>query len=93
MYILKNKKQDVTFRILEIITDFYVRNGNKELAKQITDSGLCLEEFVEEIRTVLDLKRNAPLSQAAFEVLAIIAVMIALCLYIPYFYIEDLCKF
>ena len=49
------------------------------------DSGICLvqldtkyqlcskKEFVEEIRTVLDLKRNAPLSQAAFEVLAIIA--------------------
>lgn len=37
-YILKNKKQDVTFRILEIITDFYVRNGNKELAKQISSS-------------------------------------------------------
>ena len=49
------------------------------------DSGICLlqldnkyqlsskKEFVEEIRTILDLKRNAPLSQAAFEVLAIIA--------------------
>ena len=49
------------------------------------DSGICLvqldtkyqlcskKDFVEEIRTVLDLKRNAPLSQAAFEVLAIIA--------------------
>ena len=58
-----------------------------ELAKKLDteDSGICLlqldskyqlcskKEFVEEIRTVLDLKRNAPLSQAAFEVLAIIA--------------------
>jgi len=58
-----------------------------ELAKKLDsdDSGICLlqldtkyqlcskKEFVDEIRTVLDLKRNAPLSQAAFEVLAIIA--------------------
>lgn len=49
------------------------------------DSGICLlqldvkyqlcskKEYVEAVRSVLDLKRNAPLSQAAFEVLAIIA--------------------
>ncbi len=49
------------------------------------DSGICLvkmetkyqlcskKEYVEPIRAVLELKRNAPLSQAAFEVLAIIA--------------------
>ncbi len=49
------------------------------------DSGICLvqldtkyqlcskKEFVDAVRDVLDLKRNAPLSQAAFEVLAIIA--------------------
>lgn len=50
-----------------------------------TESGICLlrlddkyqlcsrKEYVDEIRAVLDIKRNAPLSQAAFEVLAIIA--------------------
>ena len=49
------------------------------------DSGICLlqldtkyqlcskKEFVDAVRNVLDLKRNSPLSQAAFEVLAIIA--------------------
>ncbi len=49
------------------------------------DSGICLlqldtkyqlcskKEFIEVVRNVLDLKRNAPLSQAAFEVLAIVA--------------------
>lgn len=49
------------------------------------DSGICLlkletkyqlcskKEFVDVVRNVLDLKRNTPLSQAAFEVLAIIA--------------------
>ncbi|MGN0526890.1 MAG: SMC-Scp complex subunit ScpB [Acutalibacteraceae bacterium] len=58
-----------------------------ELKKKLDreESGICLlkldtkyqlcskKEYVEEIRTILDLKRNAPLSQAAFEVLAIIA--------------------
>ena len=58
-----------------------------ELGKKLEsdDSGICLlqldtkyqlcskKEFVEAVRNVLDLKRNAPLSQAAFEVLAIIA--------------------
>ncbi len=49
------------------------------------DSGICLlqladkfqlcskKEYIDAVRAVLDLKRNAPLSQAAFEVLAIIA--------------------
>lgn len=49
------------------------------------DSGICLlqldtkyqlcskKDFIEVVRNVLDLKRNAPLSQAAFEVLAIVA--------------------
>ncbi len=49
------------------------------------NSGICLlkldtkyqicskKEYVEAVRNVLDLKRNAPLSQAAFEVLAIVA--------------------
>ncbi len=58
-----------------------------ELGKKLDaeDSGIALlqldgkyqlcskKEYVEEIRSILDLKRNAPLSQAAFEVLAIIA--------------------
>lgn len=35
---------------------------------------LCSKkEYVDAVRSVLDLKRNAPLSQAAFEVLAIVA--------------------
>lgn len=49
------------------------------------DSGICLlrldtkyqlcskKEYIDVVRSVLDLKRNAPLSQAAFEVLAIVA--------------------
>ena len=49
------------------------------------DSGICLlqldtkyqlcskKDYIDVVRNVLDLKRNAPLSQAAFEVLAIVA--------------------
>ena len=33
--IVKNHYQNVTYRLLEIITDFYVRNGDKETAKKI----------------------------------------------------------
>lgn len=58
-----------------------------ELTKKLNaeDSGICLlrldtkyqicskKDYIEEVRAVLDLKRNAPLSQAAFEVLAVIA--------------------
>lgn len=42
--IIKNHPTDVTYRILEIITDFYVRLGNKDRARQISshynDNGL-----------------------------------------------------
>lgn len=50
-----------------------------------TDSGICLlklenkyqlstrTEYADLIRNVLEIKRNAPLSQAAFEVLAVVA--------------------
>ena len=62
-----------------LVIDELDRKYNRE------DSGICLlkldtkyqlcskKEYIEEIRAILDLKRNAPLSQAAFEVLAIIA--------------------
>ncbi len=59
----------------------------QKLETQLNDrqSGLCLvkmqdkyqlctrTEFAQQIRDILDLKRNAPLSQAAFEVLAVVA--------------------
>lgn len=44
------------------------------LLKLDTKYQLCSKkEYVDAVRNVLDLKRNAPLSQAAFEVLAIVA--------------------
>lgn len=66
---------EVTLEILDILKERYEKEA----------SGLCLlklgskyqicskKEYINEVRAVLDLKRNTPLSQAAFEVLAIIA--------------------
>ncbi len=66
---------ETILQIIDCLTEKY----NKE------DSGICIlrldtkyqlcskKDYINEIRAVLDLKRNAPLSQAAFEVLAIIA--------------------
>ena len=66
---------ETTLEILDILKERYEKE----------DSGLCLlklgskyqicskKEYINEVRAVLDLKRNTPLSQAAFEVLAIIA--------------------
>ncbi|MBR2876398.1 MAG: SMC-Scp complex subunit ScpB [Clostridia bacterium] len=66
---------EITLEILDILKERYEK----------PDSGLCLlklgskyqlcskKEYINEVRAVLDLKRNTPLSQAAFEVLAIIA--------------------
>ena len=66
---------EVTLEILDILKEKY----------ELEESGLCLlklgskyqlcskKEYINEVRAVLDLKRNTPLSQAAFEVLAIIA--------------------
>ncbi len=66
---------EVTLEVLDALKERYEKE----------DSGLCLlklgskyqlcskKEYINEVRSVLDLKRNTPLSQAAFEVLAIIA--------------------
>lgn len=59
--------------------------GHLEAMYDENDGGLCLiridgkyqlctrEEYSEEVRGLLEIKKNTPLSQAAFEVLAIVA--------------------
>ena len=66
---------ETTLELLDVLKERYEKE----------ESGLCLlklgskyqicskKEYKNEVRAVLDLKRNTPLSQAAFEVLAIIA--------------------
>lgn len=50
------------------------RNSGLCLVKMQDKYQLCTRiQFAQQIRDVLDLKRNAPLSQAAFEVLAVVA--------------------
>lgn len=76
-------------RLCEVfgVDDEKILNILEQIKEKLSsqNSGICLlqldnkyqlcskKEFIEPIRAVLDLKRNAPLSQAAFEVLAIIA--------------------
>lgn len=50
------------------------RNSGVCLIKMGRKYQLCTrKEYAEPIRDIMDLKRNAPLSQAAFEVLAVVA--------------------
>lgn len=66
---------ETTLQLLDVLMEKYEKE----------ESGLCLlklgskyqlcskKEYINEVRAVLDLKRNTPLSQAALEVLAIVA--------------------
>ncbi len=69
------------------IDEIVVRDALQKLQQKYLsdDFGICLlqldnkyqlctkMEFAEQIRSVIEIKKNAPLSQAAFEVLAIVA--------------------
>ena len=69
------------------IDEIVVKDALVKLQKRYSndESGICLlqldnkyqlctkMEFADEIRSVIEIKKNSPLSQAAFEVLAIIA--------------------
>ena len=57
------------------LTDSYEeRESGLHIVKMGDKYQICTrKEYSEQIRNVLDLKRNAPLSSAAFEVLAVIA--------------------
>ncbi len=57
-----------------LIVEYEKRNGGFVL-RRMDDSYQFLSQptYVEDIRKVLDVRRNQPLSQAAFEVLAIVA--------------------
>lgn len=62
--IVKNHYQSVTYRLLEVITDFYVRNGDKETAKKIftryNDNGL-LSVLLDNIDRKIEItQENSP---------------------------------
>lgn len=57
-----------------LMEDYSNRKSGIKIVKLGKSYQMCTEkEYAEIIRTVLDLRRNTPLSQAALEVLAIIA--------------------
>ncbi len=62
-------------KMLSHLADIYdERNGGIKLIRIDGKYQLCTrEEYADDVRRLLEIKKNTPLSQAAFEVLAIIA--------------------
>lgn len=60
--------------LLTLADSYDERESGLQIVKMADKYQICTrKEYSEQIRNVLDLKRNAPLSAAAFEVLAVIA--------------------
>lgn len=69
--ITEEKAEEV---LKSLIEDYSKRKSGIKIVRLGKSYQMCTEkEYAEIIRTVLDLRRNTPLSQAALEVLAIIA--------------------
>ena len=57
-----------------VMDEFNGRNKGVKIVKLEDSYQMCsCSEYAQEVRTVLDIRRNTPLSQAAMEVLAIVA--------------------
>ncbi len=60
--------------ILNIAAKYDDSNSGIKLVKMDKKYQICTrKEYAEQVRDILDMKKNAPLSQAAFEVLAVVA--------------------
>ena len=69
---IKEEKDEELLKSL--MEDYSNRKSGIKIVRLGKSYQMCTEkEYAEVIRTVLDLRRNSPLSQAALEVLAIIA--------------------
>ena len=69
---IKDEKAEELLKSL--MEDYSNRKSGIKIVRLGKSYQMCTEkEYAEVIRTVLDLRRNSPLSQAALEVLAIIA--------------------
>lgn len=66
---------DTIKKLMDILSDRYKENSSGLMLVRLEDSyQLCTRpEFAEYIRTATETRRNAPLSAAAMEVLAIVA--------------------
>ena len=71
---LEIKEEKAEELLKSLMDDYSSRKSGIKIVRLGKSYQLCKEkEYAEIIRTVLDLRRNSPLSQAALEVLAIIA--------------------
>lgn len=71
---LEIKEEKAEELLKSIMDDYSSRKSGIKIVRLGKSYQMCTEkEYAEIIRTVLDLRRNSPLSQAALEVLAIIA--------------------
>lgn len=68
------KEEKAEELLKSLMEDYSSRKSGIKIVRLGKSYQMCTEkEYAEIIRTVLDLRRNSPLSQAALEVLAIIA--------------------
>jgi len=71
---LEIKEEKAEELLKSLMEDYSSRKSGIKIVRLGKSYQMCTEkEYAEIIRTVLDLRRNSPLSQAALEVLAIIA--------------------
>lgn len=60
--------------VLNLAAKYDDTNSGIRIVKMDKKYQICTrKEFAEQVRDILDMKKNAPLSQAAFEVLAVVA--------------------
>lgn len=60
--------------VLNIAAKYDESNSGIRIVKMDKKYQICTrKEYAEQVRDILDMKKNAPLSQAAFEVLAVVA--------------------
>ena len=72
--ILEIDTENAESLVLNIAAKYDDTNSGIMVVKMDKKYQLCTrKEYAEQVRDILDLKRNAPLSQAAFEVLAVVA--------------------
>lgn len=72
--ILEIDAENAESLVLNIAAKYDETNSGIRIVKMDKKYQICTrKEYAEQVRDILDLKRNAPLSQAAFEVLAVVA--------------------
>ncbi len=72
--ILEIDAENAESLVLNIAAKYDDTNSGIRIVKMDKKYQICTrKEYAEQVRDILDMKKNAPLSQAAFEVLAVVA--------------------